>query len=50
VVHLAIVIDCTTREVIEWRLAQPGNTATTEAALEEVLIFQFGRVPGKIGA
>lgn len=46
--HIAIVIDCCSREVLGWRLSKRGNAKTAESALEEALIHRYGhlgRVP-----
>jgi putative transposase len=40
--HLALVIDCGSRELLGWRLSRRGHAATAEAALEEALITRFG--------
>ncbi|MEM7173632.1 MAG: IS3 family transposase [Pseudomonadota bacterium] len=45
--HLALVIDCSSREILGWRLAKNGNAKTAEAALEEALIHRFGHL-GKV--
>ena len=42
--HLAIVIDCGSREVLGWRLSKRGHAGTAEAALEEALIYRFGHL------
>jgi putative transposase len=41
---LALVIDCCTRELLGWRLSKTGESQTAEAALEEALIYRFGRL------
>ncbi len=49
--HLALVIDCCTRELLGWRLSSRGTATTAEAALEEALIHRFGilgRVSGEL--
>jgi len=49
--HVALVIDCASREALGWRLSKRGNAATAEAALEEALIQRFGhlgRVPSPL--
>ena len=49
--HLAVVLDCGSREGLGWRLSERGHTKTAEAALEETLIQRFGhlgRVPGPL--
>jgi len=49
--HIAIVIDCCSREILGWRLSKRGNARTAEAALEESLIYRYGylgRVPQKL--
>ena len=49
--HLALVIDCGSRELIGWRLSKRGHAKTVEAALKEALIHRFGclgRVPGGV--
>lgn len=46
--HLALVIDCGSRELLGWWLSRRGNAKTAEAALEDALIHRFGhlgRVP-----
>jgi len=40
--HLALVIDCCTRELLGWWLSSRGSASTAEAALEEALIQHFG--------
>lgn len=40
--HLALVIDCGSRELLGWRLSRRGHAATAEAALEEALVTRFG--------
>lgn len=42
--HLALLIDCCTRELLGWRLSRRGYTKTAEAALQEALINRFGRL------
>lgn len=42
--HVALVIDCASRELLGWRLARNGNANTAEAALEEALIARFGHL------
>ena len=42
--HIALVIDCASRELLGWRLASHGNAHTAEAALEEALISRFGHL------
>ena len=42
--HIALVIDCASRELLGWRLAAHGNACTAEAALEEALIHRFGHL------
>ena len=49
--HLAVVIDCASREALGWRLSRRGHAQTAEAALEEALIARFGhlgRVPSPL--
>jgi len=49
--HLALVIDCGSRELLGWRLSARGHARTAEAALEEALVGRFGylgRVPGEL--
>lgn len=49
--HLAVVIDCGSREALGWRLSKRGHAKTAEAALEEALIQRFGhlgRVPSPL--
>ena len=46
--HLALVIDCCTRELLGWHLSRSGKSKTAESALEHALINRFGclgRVP-----
>ncbi len=46
--HLALVIDCCTRELLGWHLSRSGKSKTAESALEHALISRFGclgRVP-----
>jgi putative transposase len=46
--HLALVIDCHTRELLGWHLSRSGKSQTAESALEHALINRFGclgRVP-----
>ncbi|MBT2869263.1 transposase family protein [Chromobacterium violaceum] len=48
--HLALVIDCCTRELLGWHLSRSGKSKTAESALEHALINRFGclgRVPEK---
>ncbi|AXT46025.1 IS3 family transposase [Chromobacterium haemolyticum] len=48
--HLALVIDCCTRELLGWHLSRSGKSKTAESALEHALISRFGclgRVPEK---
>lgn len=42
--HLAVVIDCASRELLGWRFSTKGNAKTAHAALEEALIHSFGHV------
>jgi Transposase and inactivated derivatives len=42
--HLALVIDCGSRELLGWRLSSRGHAKTAEAALEEALIHRFGHL------
>lgn len=42
--HLAVVIDCCTREILGWRLSRRGHAQTAESALEEALITRFGHL------
>ena len=42
--HLAVVIDCGSREALGWRLSKRGNAKTAEAALEEALIQRLGHL------
>ena len=39
---LALVIDCTTRQLLGWHLSRSGKAATAAAALEQSLIARFG--------
>ncbi|WP_353661657.1 IS3 family transposase [Hydrogenimonas sp. SS33] len=41
---LAAVIDTCTREIVGWRLSSSGKAKTVEAALQEGLIYRFGRL------
>ncbi|WP_281848088.1 IS3 family transposase [Nitratiruptor tergarcus] len=41
---LACVIDTCTREIVGWRLSKSGKAKTAEAALQEGLIYRFGRL------
>lgn len=46
--HLALVIDCCSRELLDWHLSRSGRSRTAESALEQTLITRFGtlgRVP-----
>jgi len=46
--HLALVIDCHTRELLGWHLSRSGKSQTAESAQEHALINRFGclgRVP-----
>ncbi len=45
--HIALVIDCASRELLGWRLSSRGHTATAEAALEEALIHTPLRIFGQ---
>ena len=40
--HLALVIDCYTRELLGWHLSRSGKSKTAEAALEQALIARYG--------
>lgn len=40
--HLALVIDCHTRELLGWHLSRSGRSKTAEAALEQALITRYG--------
>jgi IS30 family transposase len=40
--HLALVIDCHTRELLGWHLSRSGRSRTAEAALEQALIARYG--------
>ncbi|WP_215779018.1 DDE-type integrase/transposase/recombinase [Paludibacterium sp. B53371] len=40
--HLALVIDCCTRELLRWHLSRSGKSQTAESALEHALINRFG--------
>jgi len=40
--HLALVIDCHTRELLGWHLSRRGNAKTAESALEQALIAHYG--------
>lgn len=42
--HLALVIDCGSRELLGWRLSPRGHAKTAEAALEEALIHRLGHL------
>lgn len=45
---LALVMDCHTRELLDWHLSRSGKATTAQAALEQALIARFGtlgRVP-----
>jgi putative transposase len=45
--HLALVIDCHTRELLGWHLIRSGRSKTAKAALEQALITLYeclGRV------
>ena len=45
---LALVIDCSTRQLLGWHLSRTGKASTASAALEQALITRFGtlgRVP-----
>jgi len=45
---LALVIDCSTRQLLGWQLSRSGKASTAAAALEQALITRFGtlgRVP-----
>jgi putative transposase len=45
---LALVMDCSSRELLGWQLSRSGKSKTAEAALEQALIARFGtlgRVP-----
>ena len=42
--HIALVIDCASRELLGWRLSSRGNAATAESALEDALIYRFGHL------
>jgi putative transposase len=46
--HLALVIDCPTRELLGWHLRRSGRSRTAEAALEQALIARYGCL-GKVG-
>lgn len=41
---LACVIDTCTREIVGWRLSENGKAKTAEAALQEGLIYRFGKL------
>lgn len=45
--HLALVIDCHTRELLGWHLSRSGKSKTAEAALEQALISRYG-CPGRV--
>ncbi|MEM9601416.1 MAG: transposase family protein [Pseudomonadota bacterium] len=47
--HVAVVIDCASRELLGWRLSKHGNAKTAESALEEALINCFGHL-GRVTA
>lgn len=40
--HLALVIDCHTRELLGWYLSRSGRSKTADAALEQALITRYG--------
>ena len=45
---MALVIDCHSRELLDWHLSRSGISNTAESALEQALIARFGtlgRVP-----
>ena len=45
---VALVIDCSTRQLLGWQLSRSGKASTAAAALEQALITRFGtlgRVP-----
>jgi len=39
---LALVIDCYTRELLEWHLSRSGRSSTAGSALEHALISRYG--------
>jgi len=39
---LALVIDCHTRQLLDWQLSRSGKASTAAAALEQALITRFG--------
>lgn len=39
---LALVIDCSTRQLLGWHLSRTGRASTASAALEQALITRFG--------
>ncbi|MHA7685442.1 transposase [Cupriavidus sp. PET2-C1] len=41
-VSLALVIDCHTRELLDWHLSHSDKAETADAALEQALIARFG--------
>ena len=48
---LTLVMDCFTRELLDWRLSPTGNAKAAEAALEEALISRYeilGRALGNL--
>ena len=45
--HLALVIDCHTRELLGWHLSRSGRSRTAKAALEQALIARY-RCLGKV--
>lgn len=47
--HLALVIDCGSRQLMGWRLSARGHAKTAEAALEDALINRFGYL-GRVSA
>lgn len=44
---LALVIDCSTRQLLGWHLSRTGRASTASAALEQALISRFG-TPGQM--
>ncbi|MGL5631775.1 MAG: DDE-type integrase/transposase/recombinase [Azovibrio sp.] len=40
--HLALVIDCCSRELLGWHLSRSGRSRTAKSALEQALITRFG--------
>ncbi|MDC7716599.1 integrase core domain-containing protein [Vogesella sp. DC21W] len=49
--HLALVIDCCTRELLGWHLSRSGKSKTVVSALEHALISHSGcldRVPQRV--